>query len=60
MKRGAKFNWTKEHDIALTNQKLSYSSEAMGYFNRNWITVLTTDASPSDLGAVLGQYDLVR
>jgi hypothetical protein len=57
MKRGAKINWTKDHDLALTNLKLVYSSDAMGYFNRSWITVLTTDASPTGLGAVLSKYD---
>ena len=57
MKISAKFNWTINQDRALEELKKAYTTESMGYFNRNWITELTTDASPTGLGAVLGQYD---
>ena len=57
MKRGARFSWTSDHDLALVNLKRALSTEAMGFFNKTWITELTTDASPTGLGAVLSQVD---
>ena len=33
--------------------KEALTTEAMGYFDENWNTELTTDASPTGLGAVL-------
>ena len=57
LKRKAKFIWTRQHGDALKNIKNALSTEAMGYFNKSWITELTTDASPTGLGAVLSQID---
>ena len=57
LKRGAKFTWTSDHDVALDKLKQALSTEAMGFFNKDWITELRTDASPTGLGAVLSQVD---
>jgi hypothetical protein len=57
LKRGAKFSWTSDHDVALDKLKQALSTEAMGFYNKDWITGLRTDASPTGLDAVLSQVD---
>lgn len=37
--------------------KRAISTKCVGYFKKNWTTVLTVDASPVGLGAVLQQFD---
>ena len=57
LKRKAKFIWTKEHNEALAKMKEALTNEAMAFFNKDWITELTTDAIPTGLGAELSQID---
>ena len=57
LKKNARWNWTKEHEEALLKIKELLTTTAMSYFKKDWCTVLTTDASPTGLGAVLSQYD---
>ena len=57
LKRNSQFNWTEEHTNGLKLIKEALTKEAMGYFDENWNTELTTDASPTGLGAVLAQSD---
>jgi hypothetical protein len=57
LKRNTPFIWKKEHSDGLMRIKEALTTEAMGYFDENWNTELTTDASPTGLGAVLAQSD---
>lgn len=57
IKKDVKWTWTNEHQDALENLKRSLTTSAMSYFNTEWKTVITVDASPIGLGAVLAQYD---
>ena len=57
LKRNAKFNWTPQHSEGLKLIKSALTSDAMGYFDETWDTELTTDASPTGLGAVMAQKD---
>ncbi len=57
LKRNTQFNWKQEHTDRLKRIKEALSTEAMGYFDESWQTELTTDASPTGLGAVLAQKD---
>ena len=57
LKRNNQFIWKQEHTDGLKRIKEALSTEAMGYFDENWNTELTTDASPTGLGAVLAQKD---
>lgn len=54
-KKDVKWEWKKEHDLALDKLKEAISSEYMGFFNKKWDTELVVDASPVGLGAVLQQ-----
>lgn len=56
-KKGKTWKWEDVHERSLTELKRSLTTEAMAYFNRDWTTVLSVDASPVGLGAVLSQYD---
>ena len=57
LKKNAKFIWTEKHSEGLKTIKQRLTTEAMGYFDPLWCTELTTDASPTGLGAVLAQHD---
>ena len=57
LKRNAPFEWNNEHSEGLKRVKEALTTQAMGYFDEKWRTELTTDASPSGLGAVLAQRD---
>jgi transposase InsO family protein len=54
-KKDVKWEWTKEHDTALSNLKKAVSKDYMAFFNKRWETELIVDASPVGLGAVLQQ-----
>jgi hypothetical protein len=56
-KQKVRWNWTEEHEQALGQLKTSLTNEAMGYFDKNLRTEITTDASPVGLGAVMAQYN---
>ena len=51
------FEWTGRHDEALYALKAALTNDAVAYFKENWNTVLTVDASPVGLGAILSQED---
>lgn len=52
------FEWTEEHTNAFEKIKQEMRiAGKLGYFNLNDRTVVTTDASPVGLGAILAQYD---
>ena len=57
LKRYSQIIWKEEHSDGLKRIKEALTTEAMGYFDENWQTELTTDASPTGLGAVLAQKD---
>jgi hypothetical protein len=57
LKRNSQFIWKEEHSDGLKRIKEALTTEAMGYFDENWQTELTTDAGPTGLGAVLAQKD---
>lgn len=52
------FEWTEEHTDAFERIKQGMREAGkLGYFNVNDRTVVTADASPVGLGAILAQYD---
>ncbi len=51
-KSGVKWQWGEAEQAA--------STKCVGYFNKDWCTVVTVDASPVGLGAVLHQYNPVQ
>ena len=51
------FEWTGKHGEALHTLKEALTNEAVAFFKENWNTVLTVDASPVGLGAILSQED---
>ena len=57
MKRNTRWVWEDEHETAFNNIKRMLTTEAMAYFNKEWRSELTTDASPTGLSAVLSQID---
>ncbi|KAL0811118.1 hypothetical protein ABMA28_010384 [Loxostege sticticalis] len=58
LKKGCKWNWTQEHDLAFqTIKSLLTSEQTLAHFNPNAKIILTVDASPSGLGAILSQVD---
>ncbi len=54
---GQKWDWTAAHEAAFQELKQAIATYAMGFFNILWKSVLTVDASPVGLGAVLSQYN---
>lgn len=56
-KRNARWFWTPKHEQALDEVKKALTTEAMAFFNKDWHTVLTTDASPTGLGVVMSQVN---
>ena len=57
MKKNTRWCWQEEHETAFNKIKEVLSTEAMAYFNKEWRSELTTDASPCGLSAVLRQID---
>lgn len=49
------FIWLPKHQEAFNIIRQSLTSDALAYFDREWITELVVDASPSGLGAILRQ-----
>lgn len=59
LKKGSKWAWTEEHDKAFrTIKNLMTSEQVLAHFDPNAKIILTVDASPSGLGAVLSQVGL--
>jgi hypothetical protein len=56
-KRNAGWNWAATHELALSSIKKALVTKEMSYFNKEWRSELTTDASPTGLGAALSQFD---
>ena len=52
-----RFEWTDIHKAAFNDLKEAISTKATAYYNRDWKTILITDASGVGLGAVLIQED---
>ena len=51
------FLWTDEHTAALDALKEALTSQEIAYYDNNWTTIITVDASPVGLGAILSQED---
>ena len=51
------FEWSEVHDKAFNTLKAALTNDAVAYFRDDWNTVLTVDASPVGLGAILSQED---
>ena len=56
-KKKAKFEWTQTQAEALNKLKTTLTTTALSYFNKDWRTEITVDASPVGLGLVMAQYD---
>ena len=56
-KTGAVWKWEDEECAAFEAVKRAISTDCVGYFKKDWSTVLTVDASPFGLGAVLQQFN---
>ncbi|CAK1604431.1 unnamed protein product [Parnassius mnemosyne] len=56
LKKGEKWNWSKEHDKAFELIKKELASDrVLAHYNALVPTIVTADAGPSGLGAVLAQ-----
>ena len=55
--KGAEWLWLKKHDIALETLKNTIMTNALAYFDPNWMTEIVVDASPIGVGAILVQRD---
>ncbi|XP_026747201.1 uncharacterized protein K02A2.6-like [Trichoplusia ni] len=59
LKKGSKWGWTDNHDKAFkTIKQVMTSEQVLAHFDPNARIILTVDASPSGLGAVLSQVGL--
>lgn len=58
LKKGIKWVWTAEHDKAFqTIKKCLASDQVLAHFNADANVILTVDASPCGLGAILSQIE---
>ncbi|KAJ0171196.1 hypothetical protein K1T71_013395 [Dendrolimus kikuchii] len=58
LKKGTKWQWHDEHNKAFVSIKEMLSSEQiLAHFNPNAKIILTVDASPTGLGAILSQIE---
>lgn len=58
LQKNCKWQWTLEHDKAFNAIKIILASDqVLAYFDTNANVILTVDASPSGLGAILSQVD---
>lgn len=56
LQKNVPWQWKKEHDIAVAHIKRQLASEKiLAHFNPNAELILTVDASPTGLGAILSQ-----
>ena len=56
-KKNQRFEWLELHQNTFDTLKTTLTTTAMAYYNKDWKTVLTVDASPVGLGVVMTQYD---
>ena len=56
-KKHQRFEWLDTHQHTFDSIKTTLTTTAMAYYNKDWKTVLTVDASPVGLGVVMTQYD---
>lgn len=58
LQKGIRWSWTPEHEKAFTTIKQHLASDlVLAHFNPNATIILTVDASPSGLGAILSQIE---
>lgn len=58
LKKGVKWSWTHEHNNAFTKIKNCLASEqVLAHYNHSAKLILTVDASPCGLGAILSQVE---
>lgn len=58
LRKGSKWNWTQEHNLAfLKIKELLASEQVLAHYKPSAKLILTVDASPSGLGAILSQVD---
>jgi hypothetical protein len=55
--KNKQFEWNDVHEKALKSIKDRIVKNALSFFNKDWDTELTVDASPVGLGAVLAQVN---
>lgn len=56
LKKGVKWSWTNAHDHAFNKiKKILISDQILAHFDPKKKIILTVDASPTGLGAVLSQ-----
>ena len=56
--KNTKWQWASEHDISFDSiKRVLCSDQVLAHFNSNFKIILTVDASPSGLGAILSQVD---
>lgn len=58
LQKGKKWEWTKNHDTVFSKIKTELSSDrVLAHFNCGAKLILTVDASPTGLGAILSQIE---
>lgn len=58
LQKGSMWQWCPEHELAITNIKTILASDnTLAHFNPNAKIILTVDASPYGLGAILSQEE---
>ncbi|XP_026316320.1 uncharacterized protein K02A2.6-like [Hyposmocoma kahamanoa] len=58
LKKGTRWSWEQEHSDAFkTIKSLLASDQVLTHYNQNAKLILTVDASPTGLGAILSQVD---
>ena len=55
MKTGGVWKWGAKEQAAFDALKRAITTKCVGYFNKEWKSILKFDASPVGLGAVLQQ-----
>lgn len=60
LSRQKEFEWLPIHTDSMEAVKKALVTEALAFFNIQWLTEVTVDASPVGLGAVLGQVNPVN
>ena len=55
--RAEVFDWEQRHTLSFNAIKQALITKALVFFNVDWLTELTVDASPVGLGAVLAQIN---